>query len=185
MDNSVKKLTEMLKPLIVDLDDQKTNLNDKKQELENVSRLLAYTNDNLDMVSVYADQDLIINNLDKINSDKDEYKASCYLLKSENENVKNLPQYEKACNFIQSIIDYFKECKSRLVTETQDLEKLCREKELDKKYYDAFSDSNPYIEDIKEFEEFMQKHEMDEDDKINILIYAIKNNALRYERKNS
>ena len=185
MDNSVSNLIKMLEPLIIDLEEKKNILAEKKQELENISRLLAYTNDNLDMVSIYADQDLILNSLDKVGSNKDEYKASGYLLKSENENVKNLPQYEKACDLIRNILDYFKKCKSSLIMETLDMEKICQKKEIEKKYYDVFSNPYPFIENVSEFENFIDEHDISGKDKIDILIYAIKNNALKYERKSS
>lgn len=184
MDKSVEKLKSILEPLIVDLDEEKENLVNKKAELENISRMLAYTNDNLEMVGIYADQDLIINNLSKIDSNKDEYKASCYLLKSENESVKNLPQYDKACEYIRNILEYFKLCKASLIVETQDLEKICKEKEIEKKYYDIFSKNDFLISDIKEFKDFLDKHDISNNDKINILIDAIDGNLKEY-RKNS
>ena len=75
MDNSVRRLLEQLEPMIFDLDTEKRALEGRKKELENVSRLLAYTKDNLDMVGIYADQDLIVNNLTKVNSNKEEYRG--------------------------------------------------------------------------------------------------------------
>ena len=129
MDNSVRKLIELLEPLICDIDEEKKYFNEQKRELENVSRMLAYTKDNLDMVGIYADQDLILNSLSKINSSKEEYRASCYLLNSENENVKHLPQYEKAYELISDIIEYFKLYKAELIVEINDIEKKCYEKE--------------------------------------------------------
>ncbi len=183
-DNSIKKLVHILEPLVWDLDDQKKYLSNMKEELENVSRFLAYTKDNLDMVGVYADQDIILNNLEKIYCSKDEYKASCYLLKSEDESVKNLPQYEKAQNLISDIIEFFKLHKAELLVEIQDMKEKCQRKEIEKKYYDILSSSNPYIEDIKEFEDIMNSHGLNNSDKISILIKLINNNVLNYESGN-
>ena len=185
MDNSVKKLVDLLEPLILNLDSEKKVLDDKKQELENVSRLLAYTKDNLDMVGIYADQDLIINNLYRIDSNKDEYRASCYLLNSENQNIKQLPQYEEAYNLISDIIECFKLYKAELIVETQELEKVYHEKEIDKKYYNIFSNNSLFVDDIQEFTNFLDKHNLTNEDKINILIYTIKNNYNKYTKKNS
>ena len=181
MDNSVNKLIGILEPLIANLEERKEHLSERKEELENVSRLLAYTKDNIDMVGVYADQDLILNNLSKINTDKDEYKASCYLLKSENESIKNLPQYKEAYNLISDLIEFFKLYKAELIVETQDLEKNCQKKEIEKKYYDILKEPTPFIDDVREFRDVLDSHTLSNDDKINILIYAIKNNALKYE----
>ena len=66
MNESVNLLVGILEPLIRDLDEKKSILNEKKELLENVTRLLAYTKDNIDMVGVYADQNLILDNLSKI-----------------------------------------------------------------------------------------------------------------------
>lgn len=185
MDNSVRKLVGLLEPLIFDLEEKKHLLIEQKNELENVSRMLAYTKDNIDMVGIYADQDLILNSLSKINSNKEEYRASCYLLNSENDDVKKLPQYEKAYDLISDIVEYFKLYKAELIVETNELEKECHEKEIAKKYYNIFSNTNPFIDDINEFNSFIDKYEISEEDKINILIYTLENNIKKYTRENS
>lgn len=186
MDNSVKKLVDLLEPLIVDLDDQKRYLGEQKDELENVSRMLAYTKDNFDMVSIYADQDLILNCLPKINSDKEEYKASCYLLSSESEEVKKLPQYAEAYNLISDIIEYFKLYKAELVVEVGGLEKTCKEKELAKKYHGILADTvNPFVSDVKEFNDFIERQDLSNEDKIDILMYVLKSNMKEYTEKNN
>lgn len=180
MNNSVNLLVGVLEPLIADLDEKKNVLNEKKDILENVSRLLAYTKDNVDMLGAYDDQELIINNLDKLNTDKDEYKASCYLLKSENDNIKNLPQYKKAYNLICDIIEYFKLYKSELNVETQDLEKKCLKKEMEKKYCDILKEDTPYVDDVEEFKNLLKEQAISNSDKINILLYVINNNKIKY-----
>ena len=182
MDNGVRKLIELLEPLIYNIDEDKRYLAERKKELENVSRMLAYTKDNFDMVGIYADQDLILSSLPRICSNKDEYRASCYLLNSENENVKQLPQYEKAYNLISDIIEYFKLYKAELIVETNELEEKCLEKEKDKKYYNIFSNSDPYVLDVDEFNEFIDSVDLSKEDKINILVYVINNNYKQYEK---
>ena len=62
-DNSVRDLVSMLEPLIEDLEENKKMLEVQKEELESVSRLIAYTKDNIEMVGIYADQDIILNSL--------------------------------------------------------------------------------------------------------------------------
>ena len=104
-DSSVGILISILEPLISDLDDLKKTLSDRKSEMESVSRLIAYTKDNIEMVGIYADQDIILNNLDNLKYSKEDYKASCYLLKTENELVRKLPQYQKAHDLISDIIE--------------------------------------------------------------------------------
>ena len=177
----VKGLTSRLEPLIIDLDDRLNELNLDRQELESVSRLLAYVNGDVNLVGIYADQNLILENLDKVGSNKEEYKACCYLLRSEDENVKSLPQYEQANLYVLNLINYFKLLKSELTVVIQDLEKVCQEKKLEKKYYEIFSNDNPFVYDVSEFKEFLKKHTMSDDEMINILIYTINSNILNYQ----
>ena len=178
--DSVNRLAEKLEPLIRDLDDDKEFLSNQKEELENVSRLLAYTKDNIDMVGVYADQELIVSNLSKINTDKDEYKASCYLLKSENENIKSLPQYKKAHDLISDIIEYFKLYKAELMVGIKNLEESCAKKEIEKKYYNILKEENPFNKDVDEFRELLDNHSVPNNDKIEILLYTINSNGKKY-----
>lgn len=185
VDNSVRRLIELLEPLIFDLDEKKRLLVERKNELENVSRMLAYTKNNLDMVGIYADQELILSSLSKVNSNKDEYRASCYLLNGENDDIKKLPQYEKAYNLISDIVEYFKLYKAELIVETGELEKECQEKEIAKKYYNIFSSTNPFVDDIKEFNSFLDKYELEDEIKINILMYTLENNIREYTKRNS
>ena len=187
MDNSVsvKNLVTILEPLVEDLDENEKMLSDKKKEFESVSRLIAYTKDNVEMVGIYADQDIIINSLDKINYSVDDYKASCYLLGSQNESVKSLPQYQEAYDSISCIIEYFKSYKVQLALEIQDLEITCKTKQLEKKYYDILSCPNPLIEDVQEFVTFMKKHDIKHEEIVEILYSTIHDNMINYELKSN
>jgi len=184
IDNSVKKFVQILESLVLDLDEQKKILDDYKRELESVSRFLAYTKDNLEMVGIYADQDLVIDAVEKIGYSKEEYKASCYLTKSEDESVKALPQYAKAYELISDIIEFFKLHKAELIVGINELSESCKKKELEKKYYNILSSSEPFIEDVNEFKSILNDYDMTKEDQINILIYIIKNNISSYEIRN-
>lgn len=183
MNECVRKFVNELEPLIADLDDKLMELRTKKEKHEDVSRLLAYVNGDVNLVGVYADQELILDNLDKINSNKDEYKASCYLLRGEDASVKSLPQYKNAVDYILKLIDYFKVSKNQLAGEIQSLEMVCNEKELEKKYFELLSTESPEIQDVLEFEEFLNKHVINDEEKIDLLIYTIKSNVLNYRAK--
>lgn len=185
MNDYIKKLTNDLELLIADLDEKHEELSSKKEYCERVSRFLAYTNGDVNLVGIYADQDLIINCLDKVNSTKEMYKASCYLLKSSDDSVRSLPQYKEANDYILGLINYFKNDKSDLLTDIQNLEKICREKEIEKKYYDIFTSTNPLVEDVMEFREFLDKHVVNDEEKVNILLYTIDNNVINYREKRS
>lgn len=183
-DNGVKRLLAMLEPLVLDLDDCKMLLSKRKEELENVSRFLAYTKDNYEMVGIYADQDLIINSFSELGFSNEEYKASCYLLKSEDENVKNLPQYEEAQKLIGSIIEYFVQHKAQLQKDIDDLSIEYQRKKIEKKYYDILSSEKPFVENVDEFKNFIDTHRIKDEDKIEIINYVLINNISNYESGN-
>jgi hypothetical protein len=185
MKDFIKKITVQLEPLIADLPENKRILDLKKDMLENVSRFLAYVNGDVHLVGIYADQELISDSFEALNSNKEEYKASCYLLKSEDSNVKNLPQYKNAYDYIMRIINYFKEQKNSLSTEIDELNNVCKKQELEEKYYKILSSEYPLIENDEEFKEFLNNREIDNDDMINTLYYAIENNLMHYEGKRS
>ncbi len=183
-DNGVQKLVRILEPLIIDLDEKKKYLEERKDELESVSRLLAYTKDNLEMVGVYADQEIITSNLQNIGCDMEEYKASCYLLKSEDDRVKSLPQYEKAHDLISDIIEYFKLHKAELMVEIQELKDSCQRKELEKKYCEILSNEDPFVENVDEFKTILNGYDLVSEDKIDILSSIITSNMKAYEKRN-
>ena len=169
--DSIRNLVLVLEPLVLDLEENKKILSDNKQELENVSRLIAYTKDNIEMVGIYADQDIITNNLDN--------------LKTENDKVKDLPQYKEAYNLISDIMEYFKLHKAELVVEIQRLTDSCEKKEIEKKYYDILSCPNPLIENIKEFVDFLRDHGIKDEEIVNILYNTIHDNIVNYGLKNN
>ena len=183
--DSIRNLVLVLEPLVLDLEENKKILSDNKQELENVSRLIAYTKDNIEMVGIYADQDIITNNLDNLKISVDDYKAACYLLKTENDKVKDLPQYKEAYNLISDIMEYFKLHKAELVVEIQRLTDSCEKKEIEKKYYDILSCPNPLIENIKEFVDFLRDHGIKDEEIVNILYNTIHDNIVNYGLKNN
>ncbi len=183
-DSSIRKFVTVLEPLVLDLEERKKELSLEKEKLENVSRFLAYTKDNYEIVGIYADQELITSYLDKIGYSIEEYKASCYLLKSEDESVKKLPQYDDACGLIGNIINYFSEYKIELTSKIQELNDICARKELEKKYYDILTNNKPYVKDIDEFKDIINGYDLTNDDKINIVVSVIKSNIENYESGN-
>ena len=182
---SVRKLVGILEPLVEDLDEQKELLSERKEELENVSRFIAYTKDNIEMVGIYADQDIILNMLDTLKITPEDYKASCYLLKSESNSVKALPQYAKAHGLISDIVEYFKLHKAELIVEIDELTTICERKELEKKYSTILNSTNPLVLDVEEFTSFLNDHSLDNEDIINILYSTIHSNIINYGIKNN
>ena len=70
--------------------------------------------------------------------------------------------------------------KAELIVETQDLEKNCHEKEIEKKYCELLKEEKPYVEDVQEFKELLNNQSISKSDKINILLYVINSNKVKY-----
>lgn len=185
MSDIVNKLVDLLKPTINDLDTKKEELAIKNKTLSEVNEMLDEVNDDVTKVSKYKNQELIVSNLDDIKSTEREYKSCCYLLDSVDEKIKTLPQYIEASNYIERLINYFKKLKEKLSLEVSELQVVCEEKELNKKYYEILSKDNPVVNDASEFRNLLDRQELSDSDKIDLLVFVLKNNVNSYLGKNS
>ena len=166
MNDIVSKLVGLLEPTISDLDTKKEELTTKSKTLDEVNEMLDMVKDDVTKVSKYKNQELIISNLDDIKSTEKEYKACTYLLDSEEKEIKFLPQYLEASNYIERLINYFKKLEEELTLEVSELKVVCNDKEMNKKYYEILSKDNPIIEDAKEFRELLDKQQLFDSEKI-------------------
>ena len=185
MSDIVNKIVDLLKPTINDLDAKKKELSIKKQTLSEVNEMLDEVKDDVTKVSKYKNQELIVSNLDDIKSTEKEYRACCYLLSNEEKEIRSLPQYLEATNYIERLINYFKKLKEELTLEVSELQVVCDDKEINKKYYEILSSNNPIISDANEFRNLLDRQELSDDEKIDLLVYVLKNNVNSYLRKNS
>ncbi len=182
MDSFMEKLIGKLEPTISDLDEVLKDLDIKKEELDIISDMLDYINNDIKKFSQYTNQNIIMDYLGKIDSDEKEYNANCYLLESDREEVKNLPQYNKAKEFFNKLLTYFKARKDELSVEVEELTNIVDEKKLNKKYILIFKEEKPLVDDVDEFDAFIRKQEIDTEDKIMIMKQIIKNNVDSYEK---
>ena len=94
-----------------------------------------------------------------------------------------MPQYGEAINTLESMLDSFKVIKENLnelqIKTSEDYEY----KALANKYYDIFNQETIYVENQKEFVDFLLTTEMDENSKVNLINYTIKANV-DYYREN-
>ena len=185
MNDIVSKLISLLEPIINDLDDIKYELSAKRKTLDEVNEMIDEVKDDLTKVSKYRNQKLIIDNLGDIKSNEREYKACCYLMDSVENNIKFLPQYIEASNYMERLINYFKNLKERLSFKVSELQTVCMDKEMNKKYYEILSSENPVVNDANEFRNILDKQNLSDDEKISLLVYILKNNVSNYKKKNS
>lgn len=185
MNDIVDRLLGLLKPTINDLDTKKEELLIKSKTLDEISEMLDYIKDDVTMMSKYKNQNLIIDNLDDIKSTEKEYKACCYLLDCEEQDIKSLPQYLEASNYIERFIHYFKKRKEELMLQVSELKDICDNKELNKKYYEILSNDNSMVNDVTEFRKFLDNQQLYDEEKVDLLVYILKKNVNSYLGKNS
>ncbi len=183
MNEFVERLIEKLRPTIVDLDDKIRELTVWQKEKKRIEEFLNYLENDISKIKDYSDQELILSNLLRIESNENEYNASCYLLTSGNENVKLLPQYQIAYQYILKIVHFFTKRNEELLIKTDDLTKICEDKKMNKKYFDIFDSVDPFVHDVDEFADFLRKQDLDNDTKRQILIYTIKKNVDKYKKE--
>ena len=183
MDDYVKRLVKALEELISNLDEKLQELDQKKELFEKVSRFVAYIDGDVHLVGRYPDQELVDDYLEKMNYQQEDYKACCYLLKNDNDNVKNLPQYNMAVGYVMDIIEFYKKLKVDLIENIQILGEECQKKKIEKKYYDMFYQDKLFVSDISEYEQFLDEHTPNIRDKVNLLLFAIKKNVEKYQEE--
>ena len=183
MSDFVKKLIDLLEPTIVDLDDKINLLSQQRKNLDELTLLLEKVGDNVIKIGQYENQDLILNNLSLINSNENEYKACCYLLSSEDEKVRSLPQYMESFNYIARFISALEKRRDELRLEVSELDVVCNNKTANKKYLEIFKEENPVIYNADEFKDFLERQALSNSDKIDLLLYTIKNSVDRYKEE--
>ena len=183
MSDSIKRMLEMLEPQIYDLKEKEEELLEKKELFDKVSRFVAYTNGDVHLVGSYSDQDFIFESLKDIDINVDEYKASCYLIRSDEKNIQQLPQYSDSVQHLMNLISHFRNKKAGLTTDISGLEKECQRKKIEENYYNMFANDNVYVSDVNEFEEFLDSHGISDDDKKEILLLVIKKNIEEYQKE--
>jgi len=176
----IKRFLACLEPIIADVDSQKEELDKVKEELDKVKDFLAYVSNDLKKIGKYLEQKLVHQNLININSEISEYEAMIYLIDTDNPNIQKLPQYQNALQYMNNILNHFKNLDLKLSDMYDELNDEYHYKSLAQKYYDLFQDENMYIENHNEFISFYSTIEMDEIDKQNILSYVLKKNVCYY-----
>ena len=176
----VKGFLACLKPIIIDLDYQKEELEKVRNELEKVTDFLMYTNDDIKNIGEYNDQEYIYQNLASFSLDENTYKAIVYLINSDNPQIKCLPQYHEAVKALEGMNNSFKVIKENLTELESKNSEDYEYKSLAKKYYDLFNEEVLFVPEQKEFVDFLLTTNLEEYNKVNLINYVIKVNVSYY-----
>lgn len=172
---------DSIKPQIEGLDEIKEKLDNSMDEYNNLEELIFFIGEDSKKLIDFPKQDLINNYLSLISKNENDYQAIKYLISIKDKKIKFLPQYVDSLVYLESLVINMKKLKNNLSRDIDELSKTYYEKWLNKKYYDIFSSKNIYIVDSEEFSNYIDKLEVDNELKINILKEAIKYNNIYYQ----
>ena len=188
MNDSLVKLLAYIEPKILDIQDKRKELLDLESSYKVLKEIIDLGENSYQDIINFYDQNFILNCIKTSNdtylNNLDLYKSSKYLLKSNNQNLLELPQYKEAINYIEKLFTYLIELYNLTKKKYEDLKEELEQLEILNKYYLIFSKNNIEINDIDEFLLFLQLVDIPLSDKLNVLIKVVKFNVRTYTLTN-
>ena len=185
MIDSLAKLLAYIDPIILNIHDNRIEVKALKSVYDSIKELIELgKNSYLDILEYY-DQDFIVKAI-KIKSSNVEnnwiskYETSKYLLKNQNSNLKDLPQYKEAIQFMETLFTYLCNLYQEISLEYESKNDKLQQQELFNKYYILFRKNNIFITDILEFLTFLDLTKISLEEKLDILIFVNKCNIKNY-----
>lgn len=185
MNDSLAKLLAYIEPIILNIHDNRIEVKALKSVYDSIKELIELgKNSYLDILEYY-DQDFIVKAI-KIKSSNVEnnwiskYETSKYLLKNQNSNLKDLPQYKEAIQFMETLFTYLCNLYQEISLEYESKNDNLQQQELFNKYYILFRKNNIFITDIWEFLTFLDLTKISLEEKLDILIFVNKCNIKNY-----
>lgn len=188
MNDSLVKLLAYIEPKILDIQDKRKELLDLESSYKVLKEIIDLGENSYHDIINFYDQNFILNCIKTSNdtylNNLDLYKSSKYLLKSNNQDLLELPQYKEAINYIEKLFTYLIELYNLTKKKYEDLKEKLEQLEILNKYYLIFSKNNIEINDIDEFLLFLQLVDIPLSDKLNVLIQVVKFNVRTYTLTN-
>ena len=185
MNDSLAKLLAYIEPIILNIHDNRIEVKALKSVYDSIKELIELgKNSYLDILEYY-DQDFIVKAI-KIKSSNVEnnwiskYETSKYLLKNQNSNLKDFPQYKEAIQFMETLFTYLCNLYQEISLEYESKNDKLQQQELFNKYYILFRKNNIFITDIWEFLTFLDLTKISLEEKLDILIFVNKCNIKNY-----
>ena len=187
MNDSLVKLFSYIEPKILDIQDKRIEIKYLEETYQTLKELISSSDISYHDVLNFYDQGFIIRCL-KITNDKkinnpDKYKSCSYLLKNNNSNLIELPQYKEAIKYMKTILTYLNELYKKVCIEYENLKNDLIELEILNKYYLLLNKNNIFVEDVEEFLTFLNLVKISDEDKFNILFLVNKFNIKVYITK--
>lgn len=176
----IDKLLSIMKPFVENIENDLSNLNEKKDCLNEMNDIITNVdNDVFNLLDI--DDDKVSLYLDNIEGNKTEYVANKYILKSELDEIKKMPQYIDAKKYLDEFYESLLNKREELEKEYEILKQEYKNKELINKYYLMFSSENIFVDDVDEVKSVFDILDISLDDRIETLIIILKNNNNSYQ----
>ena len=184
MNNSLAKLLAYIEPKIANIGENRVEIKSLSEVLKTITEIVELGKKSYLEILDYYDQDFIIRCLKIYNETNDDliskYKSCKYLLENQDNNMKELPQYQDAIKYMDFLINYLNELWQKVTEEYNLKSDNLKVQELFNKYYLILKTDNVFIEDALEFLEFLQKMELNLEDRYEILLYVNRCNIKNY-----
>ncbi len=177
--NDASIFLNCIEPNIRDINRVKVYLNQTNKEYDELEDLINFIGSDSTKIVTYENQKLIYDYLNMVPMDIKNYEAIKYL--ASNESMKNFPQWSKAKQSLDSLLDFLLERKQNISERIDVLSYAYTEKYISKKYYDMFSKKDVFIRDPMIFMNFINRIELEDKEKIDIVKDAIKQNLKHYK----
>ena len=184
IDNSLAKLLENIEPKIRNIEENRVELKALKDVQRTMSELIECAKESFLEIIDFYDQDFIMRSI-KINNSNykeliEKYNSSKYLLKIDDSNIKELPQYQEALNFMDFLYEYLYGLYESINMDFKIKKENLEIQELFNKYYIILNKDDIYIKDIDDFLTFIELNNVNDQDRINIYKLVIESNLKKY-----
>ena len=188
MNDSLKKLLTYIEPKILNIQDKRVEILSLGDSYKTLKEIVDLGQNSYRDILEFYDQDFIIRCI-KISNDNyinnlELYKSSKYLLRKNDSNLLELPQYKQAISYMERLFTYLIDLYHQTKLDYDNLKEELEKLEILNKYYLLFTKENFFVDDIEEYLLFMQLVDIPEIDKLNLLILVSKFNVKTYTLTN-
>ena len=184
MNNSLAKLLAYIEPKIANIGENRVEIKSLSEVLKTITEIVELGKKSYLEILDYYDQDFIIRCLKIYNETNDDliskYKSCKYLLENQDNNMKELPQYQDAIKYMDFLINYLNELWQKVTEEYNLKSDNLKNQELLNKYYLILKSDNVFIKDALEFIDFLTKVEFTLEERYEILLYVNRCNIKNY-----
>lgn len=180
----INKFIDLMKPFVINIENDYDNLSIKEKALNNLDDIIKRINgESINILSINYDE--IEYYVDGYNSNKTEYDANKYVLESDIKEVKSLPQYKNSRKYLDSFFQFLIDNFNELDDEYKLLKKDYDKKQLINKYYDMVVNDKVLVNDVDEIKNVFDILGLTIDEKNAVLIYILKENTKKYNIDNA